>query len=327
MNNRHVDTLVRTEFLDDNDFLITEESELLRKISVSTLETVLSFSSPINFSPRSYTGYQILGGKSVYSRRAVHLTVKSMIEAAYGSTGTNKKLKLFVLTTTFREAVFESIEDTTTAVFSDNLSTVTFEKDDWTYYDAFLISPWGLAPNTENFYVEGSQEALENRTISFSEEYAVADGSVVSGTIFIDYRPADTFLPFSVQYLDLENYLMLYYKNEKLYARLTTSSGIIEKSVDFTEGEIDYVSSVSASTGECSVVFGLETLVLQTAEGEAFGYEEGGDIYVFGVDDGTDITYFGETSRLNSDPVTIYIGKDFNNSFFYNPIYDYTNGV
>ena len=53
MNNRHVDTLVRTEFLDDNDFLITEESELLRKVSVSDIEKFLSYSSPINFSPRS----------------------------------------------------------------------------------------------------------------------------------------------------------------------------------------------------------------------------------------------------------------------------------
>ena len=305
MNNRHVDTLVRTEFLDDNDFLITEESELLRKISVSTLETILSFSSPINFSPRSYTGYQILGGKSVYSRRAVHFTVKSMIEAAYGSTGTDKKLKLFVLTTTFREAVFESIEDTTTAVFSDDLSTVTFEKDDWTYYDALLISPWGLVPNTNSFVEDSSIEGKQNRSVAFSEEYSISTFTTASGKILIDgYQPENMPLPFFVLYQDSENYLVLYYRNLELFAKLVTPQGIREESSIYSESETEFSVVMDLATGECSVTFDTETHVLQTDEGDVFG------------------------SQIEFDsPVTIYIGKDFENSFFYNPIYDFTYGV
>lgn len=305
MNNRHVDTLVRTEFLDDNDFLITEESELLRKVSVSTLETILSFSSPINSSPRSYTGYQILGGKSVYSRRAVHFTVKSMIEAAYGSTGADKKLKLFVLTTTFREAVFESIEDTTTAVFSDDSSTVTFEKDDWTYYDAFLISPWGLVPNTSSFVEDSSIEGKQNRSVAFSEEYPISTFTTASGKIVIDgYQPEDTILPFFVLFQDLENYLILYYKDSYLFAKLVTPEGIREESSIYSESETEFSVVMDLATGECSVTFDTETHVLQTDEGDVFG------------------------AQIEFDsPVTIYIGKDFENSFFYNPIYDFTYGV
>jgi hypothetical protein len=305
MNNRHVDTLVRTEFLDDNDFLITEESELLRKISVSTLETILSFSSSINSSPRSYTGYQILGGKSVYSRRAVHFTVKSMIEAAYGSTGTDKKLKLFVLTTTFREAVFETIGDITTAVFSDDLSTETFEKDDWSAYDALLISPWGLVPNTNSFVEDSSIEGKQNRSVAFSEEYSISTFTTASGKILIDgYQPENMPLPFFVLYQDSENYLVLYYRNLELFAKLVTPQGIREESSIYSESETEFSVVMDLATGECSVTFDTETHVLQTDEGDVFG------------------------AQIEFDsPVTIYIGKDFENSFFYNPIYDFTYGV
>jgi hypothetical protein len=305
MNNRHVDTLVRTEFLDDNDFLITEESELLRKISVSTLETILSFSSSINSSPRSYTGYQILGGKSVYSRRAVHFTVKSMIEAAYGSTGTDKKLKLFVLTTTFREAVFETIGDITTAVFSDDLSTETFEKDDWSAYDALLISPWGLVPNTNSFVEDSSIEGKQNRSVAFSEEYSISTFTTASGKILIDgYQPENMPLPFFVLYQDSENYLVLYYRNLELFAKLVTPQGIREESSIYSESETEFSVVMDLATGECSVTFDTETHVLQTDEGDVFG------------------------AQIEFDsPITIYIGKDFENSFFYNPIYDFTYGV
>lgn len=305
MNNRHVDTLVRTEFLDDNDFLITEENELLRKISVSTLETILSFSSSINSSPRSYTGYQILGGKSVYSRRAVHFTVKSMIEAAYGSTGTDKKLKLFVLTTTFREAVFETIGDITTAVFSDDLSTETFEKDDWSAYDALLISPWGQVPNTNSFVEDSSIEGKQNRSVAFSEEYSISTFTTASGKILIDgYQPENMPLPFFVLYQDSENYLVLYYRNLELFAKLVTPQGIREESSIYSESETEFSVVMDLATGECSVTFDTETHVLQTDEGDVFG------------------------AQIEFDsPVTIYIGKDFENSFFYNPIYDFTYGV
>ena len=58
------------------------------------------------------------------------------------------------------------------------------------------------------------------------------------------------------------------------------------------------------ATGECSVTFGTETHVLQTDEEGVSG------------------------AQLEFDsPVTIYIGKDFENSFFYNPIYDFAYGV
>jgi hypothetical protein len=305
MNNRHVDTLVRTEFLDDGDFLITEESELLRKVSVSDVEKFLSYSSFLNHSPRSYTGYRVIGGKSVYSRRAFHFTVKSMIEAAYGSTGTDKKLKLFVLTTTFREAVFETIGDITTAIFSDNLSTETFEKDDWSAYDAFLISPWGLVPNTSSFAEDSSIEGKQNRSVAFSEEYSISTFTTASGKILIDgYQPENMSLPFFVLYQDSENYLMLYYKDSYLFAKLTTPNGIREESSIYSESETEFSVVTDLATGECSVTFGTETHVLQTDEEGVSG------------------------AQLEFDsPVTIYIGKDFENSFFYNPIYDFAYGV
>lgn len=305
MNNRHVDTLVRTEFLDDGDFLITEESELLRKVSVSDVEKFLSYSSFLNHSPRSYTGYRVIGGKSVYSRRAFHFTVKSMIEAAYGSTGTDKKLKLFVLTTTFREAVFETIGDITTAIFSDDLSTETFEKDDWSAYDAFLISPWGLVPNTSSFAEDSSIEGKQNRSVAFSEEYSISTFTTASGKILIDgYQPENMSLPFFVLYQDSENYLMLYYKDSYLFAKLTTPNGIREESSIYSESETEFSVVMDLATGECSVTFGTETHVLQTDEEGVSG------------------------AQLEFDsPVTIYIGKDFENSFFYNPIYDFAYGV
>ena len=55
MNNRHVDTLVRTEFLDDTDFLITEESELLIVPTVHFKKTcifhLLDLMQPITLKP------------------------------------------------------------------------------------------------------------------------------------------------------------------------------------------------------------------------------------------------------------------------------------
>jgi hypothetical protein len=327
MNNRHVDSLVRTEFLDDDDFLITEENELLRKVSVLTLEKTLSYSSPINNTPRVYTGYRILGGKSVYSKRAVHFTVKSMIEAAYGSTGIGNKLKLFVLTTEFKEAIFETIGDITTAVFSSDLSEVTFSIDDWTAYDAFLISPWGLVPNTDSFVEDSSIEGKQNRSVAFSEEYPISTFTTASGKIVIDgYQPEGTILPFFVLFQDLDKYLILYYKDSYLFAKLTTPNGTREQSVAYSGSETEFSIVMNLVTGECSVTFDLDTLVLQTAEGDFFGYEESGEIYVFGYTSGSDIISFGTKIEF-SNPVTIYIGKDFSNSYFYNPIYDFTNGV
>lgn len=327
MKNRHVDSLTETGYLKDTDVFITEENLKLKKISVSSIEKVLQYSFPLTAIPKTYSGYQILGGKSVYSKRAVHFTVKSMIEASYGFTGVGNKLKLFVFTTEFREAIFETIGDTTTAIFSHDLSTVTFDKDDWTAYDAFLISPWGLVPNTDTFVEDSSEEALEKKTVSFSEEYPISDFATASGKIVFDgYQPSGTSLPFFVLFQDLENYLILYYKDLKLFAKLVTSLGIREDSSDFSGSETEFSVAMNLITGECSVTFDLETIVLQTEEGDVFGYESGGDQFVFGVVSGSDQLSFGTQIEF-SDPVTIYIGKDFENTFFYNPIYDFTYGV
>jgi hypothetical protein len=327
MKNRHVDSLTETGYLKDTDYFITEEGLLLKKIPVSSVEKILKYSTPLNSIPQSYSGYQITGGKSVYSKRAVHFTVKSMIEASYGFTGVGNKLKLFVFTTEFREAIFETIDDTTTAVFSHDSSTVIFEKDDWTAYDAFLISPWGLVPNTDSFVEDSSEEALEKKTVSFSEEYPISDFATASGKIVLDgYQPSGVSLPFFVLYQDSENYLVLYYKDLKMYAKLVTPQGTREESSDYSGSETEFSVAMNLITGECSVVFDLETYILQTDEGDVFGYESGGDQFVFGVVSGTDILSFGTQIEF-SDPITIYIGKDFENTFFYNPIYDFTYGV
>jgi hypothetical protein len=172
-------------------------------------------------------------------------------------------------------------------------------------------------PNTEAFVEDLSTEGIQNRSVSFSEEYPISTFTTASGKILIeDYQPEDTVLRFFVLYQDTENYLTLYYKNSSLFAKLVTPQGI----------ETEFSIAMNLATGECSVTFDLETLILQSAEGDFFGYEDAGETYVFGYTSGSDIISFGAELEF-SDPVTIYIGKDFNNSYFYNPIYDFTYGV
>lgn len=322
MNNRHVDTLPRTTYLKDTDFLITEEDSLLRKISVKNIEKMLLYSVPLNSTPDSYSGYQIRGGKSVYSKRGLHFAVKSLIEAAYGSTGVNKKLKLYVFSTIFQEAIFETVETTTTATFTNDSSVVSFSENDWEAYDVFLISPWGLVPGTETFVDSKPLGSVSPEfAATHSDSYAVAATSL-SGTVEIGTIDPAVEYPFAVLYKDTENYIKLFLYDNLVWIELIAQGTIRQKTVPVPVSPFSFSMEVDPDTGECSAVIGSTSIVVTTADGDAFGYESEGDIYVFGKTTGEDKTLFGVIPIISGAPDTIYIGKDFTNTYFYNAIYD-----
>lgn len=324
MGTRHVDSLALTSYLLDDDYILTEENDLLRKIKVSDVSKAVQYSHSLMSTPAVYTRYQIKGGASVYSKRSLYLAIKSLISAAYGNLDSSNKIKLFILSDTFREAIFSIDDDEVTATFSDDSSTEIFSLEDWTEYEAVLVSPWGEVPNSEDFAEDLSDEALTNRRLAFSDEKNITSFSSASGTLVLD-RQLDSSkkYPFFVLYQDSLNYITFYYLNSKFYVNLITPEGSRTSSLEASSDVVNFNITANSEEGY-SVTFNNETLIIESSEGDAFGYIDGENTYVFGYED-NDTTYVFGVKLHFDNPTTIYIGKDFNDSYFDSPIYNLTH--
>lgn len=150
MSRRHVDNLVATETLKDTDFLITEENDYLRKVSVATVKDIFKKSSSVMVSPVTYASPSKYGGSSVGTRKGMYNTVKSLFDAV----APVATLRLFILNNTndtYRGGLVTLTATTMTVVYADDSSTETFLKSDSAALNATVVSPWGFVPNTESF--------------------------------------------------------------------------------------------------------------------------------------------------------------------------------
>lgn len=326
MKERHVDTLTLAASLEAGDLLVVEENSELKQANVALLTRLASYNEEFSALPQVYTGFNIKGGVSTYTRRGVFKAISSMISAAYGGVTLGNKLRLFIFESAgplFKAADWSVSGSVVTAEYVDSTSA-TFGEDDWGEYQAFIMSPWGLVPGTDSFVDAAALGSVSPEfAATHSNTYALTTPSV-SGTVEVGTLDPTIEYPFAVLYKDATNFVRLYILNGLVWIELFAGGVVRSKPIAVPTSPFTFSASVDILTGECSAVFDGTTLVVVTAEGEAFGYESGADTYVFGTTVGADVLTFGIVPIISGNPETIYIGKDFTETFFYNAIYDIT---
>ena len=324
MKERHIDTLTLVDSLEVGDLLVIEENSELKQADISLLSRLASYDGEFSAVPQVYTGFNIKGGVSTYTRRGVYKAIRSMISAAYNGVTTGNQLRLFIFESSgplFKAADWSVSGSTVTASYTDATSA-TFSENDWGEYQAFIMSPWGLVPGTDNF-VEATALGSESSefAVTHSDSYVLTTPSV-SGTVEVGILDPTIEYPFAVLYKDAANYVRLYIYDNFIWIELAAKGIIRRGSTELPTSPFTFSAYVNISTGACSAIFDGTTIVVISADGEAFGYESGGNTYLFGTTVGADNFAFGGAPIISGNPGTMYIGKDFTGTFFYNAIYD-----
>lgn len=308
MKERHIDTLTLVDSLEAGDLLVVEENSELKQADISLLANLASYDEGLTALPQVYTGLSFKGGISTYTRDGVFKAVSSMISAAYDGVTVGNKLRLFILESfgaLFKAADWSVSGSIVTADFVDSTS-VTFTEGDLSVYQAFVVSPWGQVPSTDGFAEAAPLWSADNSLIP-----------AVFGTIELGTLDPAVVYPFAALYKDPYNYIKLYVFGGSIWAELM-ADGIPRKgSTVLPASPFTFSASIDIVTGASSAVFEGTTVTLMTAEGEAFGYELGGDTHVFGTTVGLDTYVFGRVLVLSDNLGTIYIGKDFTGTFLF----------